>query len=287
MLTPLHAAMDFRADAGRLAMNAPNGDLTLWDTTGPGPARRSGRLRHRSRIVAAAWNPFAADSLVTAAHDGTVMTWQLSDNRPPEPGCRWVAGDAGPRHVGWVAPGRWVFSVTADGHASAWDMDDGTILGRGNITGGRPVVDAHRYGRSIVVVVSSGWARLWDPRREPDEWIRLTGEPVAACTWSDTLLVVAGRGGHAVYFDTDMRRLGTLPIPAEHLRALAVSDDGRLVTALAGGWLAATDPDGTVRWRIATGNPDITSVAIAGDVIAVGCGTARPALLSLATGEIR
>jgi hypothetical protein len=286
MLTPLHAAMAFRADAGRLAMNAPNGDLTLWDTTGPGPARRSGRLRHRSRIVAAAWNPFAADSLATAAHDGTVMTWQLADHRPPEPGGR-VAGSAGPRHVGWVAPGRWVFSVTAGGHASAWDMGDGTLLGRRDVTGGRTVVAAHRYGRSIVVVVSSGWARLWDPGREPDEWIRLTGEPVAACTWSETLLVVAGRDGHAVYFDTDLRRIGTLRMPAEQVRTLAVADDGRLVTAHAGGWLLATDPDGTVRWRTPTGHPDVTAVAVAGDVVAVGCGAARPALVTLATGEAR
>ncbi|XVU28178.1 WD40 repeat domain-containing protein [Actinoplanes sp. CA-054009] len=280
-----YGAMAFRPDAGRLAISAPSGELTLWDTADPTRPKAAGRLRQGRGIVAAAWNPAVTDMLATTSSDGSGAVWWLRDDRPPELFASWAALPERPRHVGWVAGGAWVFSMTANGGTSVWDVRSGACVGRVNVSGGRRVLAAHYRGEEVVVITDSGWARLWHPRRQPGEWIRLTARPVSACTWSTSQLVLAGADGRLDCFDADFQAVDAVPGAREPARALACSDDGRLFVSFGEDRAVAVGRDGSVRWKIPLDPAATRSVQIAGDLIAVSGRPLRPTLLALATGE--
>ncbi|MCO8274053.1 hypothetical protein M1L60_25975 [Actinoplanes sp. TRM 88003] len=282
MRTSPYGAIAFRPDARRLTVSAPNGELTLWDTADPARPQPAGRLRLGRGIVAAAWSPAATDMLATASADGSGALWRLRDDRPPEGVARWAALPDRPRHVGWVAGGAWVFSMTGSGRTSVWDVGSGACVGRAELTGGRPVVGAHYRGSEVVAVTDSGWARLWRPGRRPGEWVKLTDKPVSACTWSSTLLVVAGPDGQATCFDAEFRPAHRLRVARDRPRALACADDGRLVASFGDDQAVALDRDGSVRWVTSL---RARSLQIAGDLVATSGGLLRPTLLTLADGK--
>ncbi|MBB4692924.1 WD40 repeat domain-containing protein [Paractinoplanes abujensis] len=284
MRTSPYRAMTFRRDARRLTVSAPNGELTVWDTADPARPRRAGRLRLGRGIVAAAWNPAVADLLATASVDGTGAVWRLRDDRPPEGFASWAALPDRPQHVGWVAGGAWIYVMTGDGRTSVWDVGSGACVGLADLSGGRPVLAAHYRGDEVVVVTDSGWARAWHPKRRPGEWVRLTGKPVSACTWSSTLLVVAGVDGQATCFDAEFRSVQALRVARERPRALACAEDGRLVASCGDTWAVAVDRGGTVRWETTLHSMSARSIAVAGDLIAVCGPRPRPVLLALTTG---
>ena len=280
-----YAAMAFRSDARRLAISAPNGELALWDTTAPAYPERSGRLRMRHGIVAAAWNPAVADMLATTTSDGTVAVWRLQDDRLPECIASWAAPTDHPRFTGWVAQGRCLFSMDGAGHTAVWDVRTGDGIGQTDISGGRPVVAAHYRGDQVVAITATGWARVWRPGREPGDWIRLTDTAVRACAWSSRLLVIAGGDGRLACFDAGFQPVVGMRIVQERLSALACSDSGRLVASFDDGDVIAVDLDGTLRWETSVGAEPARSIAVAGDLVAVAGRSARPTLLALPNGN--
>ncbi|AGL16841.1 WD40 repeat domain-containing protein [Actinoplanes sp. N902-109] len=280
-----YAAMAFRADARRLASSTPNGELSLWDTTHPDRPQPVGRLTQgRGKIVAAAWSPVVPELLTTTSSDGTGALWWLPDDRAPSRVAAWTVSRARPRYTGWLDGGRWVFSMTADGHTSVWDPDSGTRVGQAEVTGGHPVVAAHCRGTEVVAVTSSGWARPWHPQREPGGWIDLSAVPVSACAWSSTLLAVGTDDGRVTCVDAGFEPVWDVRVGPARPVALACSDEGRVVALSAVGAAVAVDPDGRVQWRTAPGVAPAGSLAIAGDLVAVGGGPVKPVLLTLATG---
>ncbi|MBM2619728.1 hypothetical protein JIG36_29890 [Actinoplanes sp. LDG1-06] len=272
----------FRSDARRLALGALNGDLTLWDTTSPARPRRFGRLRQGRNIVTATWNPAASDLLATASTDGLVVIWRLPADQPAERLAQWAGPARRPAHAGWAANGRHVFSVTADGYATAWEVQRGRLIGQAAVTGGHPVAGAHCRGREIVVVTRNGWARVWDPGRPPEPWIRLTDAPVSTCTWSDRFLLVAGEKGHVAFFDAGFRELRTLRVGRSGPRAIACTDD-YLAALFPGGVTIAVDMRGELMWKTDFGLRNGGSIAVAEDLIAAGDST-RPLIGLIATG---
>jgi len=282
--TSPYGAIAFRPDARRLTVSAPNGELTLWDTSDPARPQPAGRLRTGRGIVAAEWSPSATDLLATVSNDGSGALWRLRDDSAPEGVARWAALPDRPRHVGWVAGGSWVFSMTGTGRTSVWDVGSGACVGRADLTGGRPVVGAHYRGSEVVAVTDTGWARLWRPGRRPGEWVRLTDRTVSACTWSSTVLVVAGLDGQAACFDAEFRPVHTLRVARERPRALACADDGRLVASSGDNQVVAVGRDGSVQWETYPRVPGAQAIRIAGDLVARSGGRPRPTLLALATG---
>ncbi|MDY7086155.1 MAG: hypothetical protein SYR96_13720 [Actinomycetota bacterium] len=280
-----YGVVAFRHDGRRLAMSAPNGELTLWDTTDPAYPQRAGRLRAGRGITAAEWNPAVPDLLATASADGTSAVWRVPPGGVPEQVAGWAALPERARHVGWVAGGSLVYSMTEHGRVTVWDVAGGYVTSRAEMSDRRPVVAAHYRAGEIVAVTDSGWARLWHPRRRPGEWVRLTDRPVGACTWSSTWLVVAGVDGQATCFDAEFQPVRTLRVARARPWAVACSDDGRLVASFGDNRVIAVDHDGAVGWETALHGPAARSVGIAGDLVALSGGQPRPVLLALLSGS--
>jgi hypothetical protein len=278
--------MAFRPDARRLAVSAPNGELTLWDTTDPARPGRAGRLRLGRGIVAAAWNPAVSDRLATASTDGTGAVWRVGDDRTPELLARWRALPDRPRHVGWVAGGTRVFVMTATGRTTVWEVAGGACVGQSDLSGGRPVVAAHYRRDEVVAVTGTGWARAWVPTRRPGEWVRLTGKPVSACAWSGAWLVAAGADGQAACFDAEFQPVHALRVARERPYALACPEDGRLIASCGDNWAVAVDRGGSVRWESYLAPSAARSIEVAGDLVAVSGDRPRPVILALADGAI-
>ncbi|WP_045741710.1 MULTISPECIES: WD40 repeat domain-containing protein [Actinoplanes] len=275
--------MAFRSDAQQLAVVTPNRMMTLWNTADPAEPRRLGRFRYGRGIYAAAWNPVAVSLLATASVDGMTTVWRFLDDRQPEQLAAWQSPVTA-QHIGWSPAGQWVFSVAPSGVASVWDMRSSYNVGQADLTGGRQVVAVYGVDDTIVVIAEDGWARWWSPRTRTGEWVRLTGAPVRACAHAGGLLVVTGVDGTLACFDARLDPAGELRVDHTQTYAVACTGDGRLVIAFGSGNVVAIGSDGDILWQLDAGPLTMVGVAIAGDLVAIGSGTARPYLVSLATG---
>ena len=115
----------FRSDGRRLATVAPDGELRVWDTALSRPPSMLTRIRPRRHIVAAAWNPEAANLLATLSAGGGVSVWRIVDDSPPQP--IWTTGTPMTRAttLTWLADGRHLACGTRYGDVSLWDTNWG------------------------------------------------------------------------------------------------------------------------------------------------------------------
>ncbi|GIE94142.1 WD40 repeat domain-containing protein [Paractinoplanes rishiriensis] len=276
--TGLATLTALRSDGRRLAATAPNGDLKVWDTTEPTKPHLLIRLTRRHRVIAATWNPTAADLLATLATDGSISVWRMVDDRPPQEMMRLLMPYGRSGKLAWFPDGRHIACATPDGVISAWDLVSGArqtqVLG----------------DRADCLTLFPGPDGLRAAYR--DGSIRQPGtrtrhiQPITAASWSTTgaLLAVAREDGSVEIRDESLRTRWTRAVSGGSPLLLAWYDDTAMVAADRGGrTLTAYDIAGRARWQ--TRLPGVpTGLSVAGDILAVGgCGFA-PWIVELGTG---
>jgi WD40 repeat protein len=245
------------------------------------------RIRPRRRIVAAAWNPQAANMLATLSAGGGVSVWHIEDDGPLRP--IWSAGEpiARATTLTWLSDGRHLACGTPYGDISLWDVSLGVcralVAGRSepclaiapSLEGGLRM--AFRDGLLCLLCL-----------RTPG-MVQPTGSipAITAASWSaaGTRLAVAGETGSIEILDA---RLDVLCMPDGSFGAgpiLCWAGETVLVVAdRTTSALAAIDPSGRVLWRGAAPGP-LTSMSIAGGMIALGGRRSAPLILDLERGE--
>jgi WD40 repeat protein len=273
----------FRADARRLALGSQNHELVLWDTSVPARPAVAGALRLGGGITAAAWNPAAAISLATVSVDGTMATWRILDDRPPQLIGSTPARRDRPVHIDWLEDGRQLFGTTASGRSMVWHTGGAPVQRRPPSAAGF-VVAAYEWAGAVLTVTHSGRLQMWDPVTGAEEVQRLPGR-VIACARSASLLAVAHDDGRIALFDRELRQVASLRSAGRAPGAMALSADGRtLVLAAADGTTVAVDLAGGRRWLHRSPQSVPAVLAVAGDVVAVVRDVSRPYLLNLHDG---
>jgi WD domain, G-beta repeat len=276
----LAALTVFRADGRRLATTGPNGDLKVWDTAEPRKPQLLVRLTRRHRVLAAAWNPTAADLIGTLATDATVSVWRVVDDRPPQELVRLALPSGRHGALTWLSDGRHIVCAGDDGLISLWDL----------VAGGR---DAEVLGdASPCLAVHAG------PEGElravhQDGTIRRPGErtmhlqPVTAAAWSlpGGSLAVARDYGSIEVRDASLRtrwarELGTTPLlPAWH------GDDAVVAADRSARTLTALDAVGRRLWQTRLAIQPASLAAAAG-LIAVSGHNYAPEIFELERGAL-
>jgi WD40 repeat protein len=277
----------FRADARRLAVGAPNGDLIIWDTAVAGKPTMLARLRHGRGIRGAAWNPAAVRLLATSSADGTAAIWHTVEDPHPQPIDNLPLWLDSPRHLGWLAGGRYLFCATGRGDVTVWHTQQPRLFRRAGLPVAASVVAACPTRSAITMITTGGLAYSWDPWRDAWRRMDLGGSQVTACAWSASSLAVAHHDGRIDVVDERLHPIGAVRI-REHgaPHTMAFSDDSRLlVTVFPDGTVAAFDCDGRPRWQNPPGAGRApVAVAVAGELVALAGSAGRPHILDITDG---
>ncbi|GLY99643.1 hypothetical protein [Actinoplanes sp. NBRC 103695] len=272
-----------RADASRLAAGSPDRDLVLWDTSALNVPDRTSRIRHGGGIVAAAWNPAAVALLATISADGSVATWRILDDRPPQTIVAMPILRDRPYHLAWLSGGKHLVSTTMSGRSRVWDADGRQLAVRGRTIGGL-VLATHAWDGAVVVVSHLGHVDVWDPATQLTGTHFLPGR-VVATAHSRALLAVSYQDGRIALLDRDLVRIGVIE-PGAPAVSLALSEDsGALVVATADGSIAALDASRTVLWRRRVARTAPAGLAVASGLVAVISDEGGVTLLTLERGS--
>lgn len=277
----------FRSDARRLAVGAPNGDLTIWDTALAHCPTLISRIRRGRGIRAVAWNPAAARLLATSSADRTATIWQTVDDRPPRPVTDAPLHLDDPHHLGWLADGQYLFCVARQGRTTIWHSQDPRQFRQSQGPDRGAVIAAYPTPATIMTVTADGWACSWDPWQDRWQASRLGGAPILACARSGSLVALARPDGLIDIVDQGLRLMGTVRIrDGDAPQSMAMSEDGDVLVALyRDGTMIACESTGGVRWRIPP-EPDraATAVDVAGGLVALGGQAARPQIVDIEAG---
>ena len=272
-----------RADASRLACGSPDRDLVLWDTSAPNGPTRTSRIRHGGGIVAAAWNPAAVALLATISADGSVATWRILDDRPPQTIVAIPQPRDRPHHLAWLSGGKHLVSTTMSGRSRVWDADGNQLAVRGRTIGGL-VLATHAWDGAVVVVSHLGHVDVWDPATQLTGAQFLPGR-VVATAHSRALLALSYDDGQIALLDRDLDQIGVIE-PGAPAVGLALSEDSRaLVVASADGSIAAIDPRRKVLWRRRVAEKAPAGLAAASGTVAVIDDDGGVTLLTLDQGS--
>lgn len=285
---PAGQVVSFRADGRRLATIAPDGELRVWDTALSRAPFLLTRIGPRRRIVAAAWNPEAANLLATLSAGGGVSVWRIVDDGPPQP--IWTI-DTPMTHattLTWLSDGRHLACGTPYGDTSLWDTSWGVC--RTAVTGrSEPclAISASLDGGLRMAFRDGLLCRLF--ARTP-EVAQLIGSipAITAAAWSadGTKLAVAGDSGTIEMLDG---RLDVLCVPDDSFGVgpvLCWAGESVLVVAdRSTSTIAAVDAAGRTLWRTAVPRFP-TSVSIAGGMIALSGRRTAPFIIGLDRGDV-
>lgn len=268
MSTARAIPLAFRADASRLALGSSDRDLILWDTSSTRRPFRTGTLRRGGGITAAAWNPAAVALLATVSADGSIATWRVPDDRPPQLTAAMGVVRDRPQHLAWLSGGKELFSTTALGRTTVWDTDGTPRAFRRRTIKGL-VLAAFGWEGAALLVSHDGHLELWDPATQLTRARDLRGRIVAAAH-SGRLLAVAFEDGRIEIIGPDLDRVAMIPLGPPAPVVLSFAEDSRaLVLAGADGSLAALGADHHVWWMRRGGGTAPAALAVSSGLIAV------------------
>jgi WD40 repeat protein len=278
-MTGLAALTAFRSDGRRLATTGANGDLKVWDTTDPRQPLLLMRLTRRHRVVAAAWNPTAADLLATLSTDGSISVWRMVDDRPPQEMLRLRLPYGRSGTLAWLPDGRHIACAGSDGVISAWDLVSGArqtqVLGDSSLCLSLyPAPDG-----VLRSVYRDGSVRQSGTRTRHIQ-------PVTAASWSCTggWLAVARDDGSVEVRDESLRTRWARAVTSTGASLLAWYGDAAIVVAdRAGRTLTALDTLGRVLWRNRLAAVP-TALSVAGEIVAIGGHSYAPWIVELGAG---
>ncbi|HET6534304.1 MAG TPA: WD40 repeat domain-containing protein [Actinoplanes sp.] len=283
---PAGAAV-FRSDGRRLASIGPDGELRLWDTTWPRRTSVVTRLRRRRRVLAAAWNPRAANLLAAVSVGGGLAVWRLLDDRPLQ--LVWAADQslAAADGVAWLDDGRHLVCTTRYGEARVWDT--GTGVCRSRVPGRREACLAMTTGPGDVLTLAFRDGLVTTIRLRENGVRPAAGRvpPIAAAAWSPSgaLLGVAAVGGAVGLLDRRLRLICAADVSVGAPPVLGWAGESLLVVAdHAAGALTAVETSGRIRWRTPVARR-LTTLSAGGELIALGGGSIVPLIVDAGTGE--
>ena len=232
-VTDVDLSLDGRALA---TCDGGNGHVRIWDLAADS---RMGHWPGQSGTVNGAAVSADGSTFVTGAAAGIVSTWQAGLAKPAQEfriGDRLYA-------LAVSESGRWLATVALGGTGAVWDLRDRRrVADLPNGVSSRAIVVSDT-ARRVYLGESNGTLRMW-------KWSEGTVSAPAVMTSRDTevLAIVAGRQrlfvshGNRVIVVRDLetgRELGKLPSSSSAPFSLAVSPDGRWLTA--GTWLGNID----------------------------------------------
>lgn len=276
----------FRSDGRRLATTSPNGDLKLWDTTVPGQPALLMRLTDRHRIVAAAWNPTAADLLATLSTDASVTIWRMVDDRPPLEVLNRPLPLGRTGRLAWLPDGRHLGCASDDGAIHSLDVESGRRRTERDPDAAACVSFAAGTDDMFRGVYRDGTVRLMGPREDPGPPRRGRIPPVSAAAWSacGSRLAVSLPDGTVELRDESLSRhwsregaAGAAPMLTWH------GDAGIVLADPAARRLTALDVYGRTLWDAPLATAP-TALAAANGIVAVGGCWFRPQLFDVRTG---
>ena len=280
--------MTFRADGRRLATIGPDGELRVWDTALSRPPALLTRIRQRRRIVAAAWNPEAANLLATLSGGGVLTVWRIVDDSPPQ--STWTVGTpmTHATTLAWLSDGRHLACGTGYGDISLWDTDWGVC--RTQVGGRREpcLAISPTLSGGLRIAFRDGLLCLFSARTPGVVQLIGSVPAITAAAWSaaGTRLAVAGDTGSIEILDGRLDVLcvadgsfGVRPVLSWAGDAVLVVADRTTST------LAAIDPSGRTLWRGAVPRFP-TSLSVAGGMIALGGRRSAPFIVGLERGDV-
>ena len=272
----------FRADGRRLAIASYDRGLLVQDTSDPSRPHLLTEIAHRSPVLAAAFDPAAADLLATGTADGSAVVWRVVDGRPPHAMKVLGGHPAAVTGVHWMPDGQHLLCRLADGRAAVWQAFGETWLGT--------VDDCVRLdvssGGLIATVGADGMVAVRDLARDPMPTATRAARAVEACAWSPDggTLALARRDGAIELRNVHLDLIRTVRPTDAPLRAVTWASDGaHLIAGAYDGTLLAVDATRTI-WRHTDPAVRPQSLAVGGPVLATASFGSRPCLIDTATG---
>ncbi|MGE0706405.1 MAG: WD40 repeat domain-containing serine/threonine-protein kinase [Planctomycetota bacterium] len=237
----------FAPDGGSLVSTGTDGTATWWSLEG----RERGRLRHRSRVVAAAFLG-AAEVMTVGMEEHLLRRWDLARAKAtPE-----APGHSSTVNALAVAPdGRRLLSVGWDGTLCVWDTAEGALRGVGRAwEPERAPLVVHSGLKSLLLLDQrtalsggeDGQARRWDLDALSQTQLATSPGPISALDRAQSgAVVLADQRGFLGLLGADLRR-SLAPLPVEENEWIL---GARFVPESASDVVTATASRGLRRWR--------------------------------------
>jgi WD40 repeat protein len=284
----------FAPDGGSLVTGAVDETARIWDLR---TARTTAELRGHDGLVLGVAFERDGKTVVTGGSDRAIRSWAVSAD--PVRVVRTEANGLRVNDVAFDPSGSRVVSAGKDGKARIWQARSGRML---SVLphGAKPDdwVESARFdstGRVVATAGDDGAVRVWDGRAL-QRVLRLPGgrEAFDVAISPDGSEMLAGGAGGMAHVWRSGKLAGTLRTPAESVRGVAFSPDGKLLAVGGGGairiWRAGSygrpaivlrDPSGAAEnevWSVAF-SPD-------GERIAAGNWSGAWTVWDVATREI-
>jgi len=269
-------SLAFAPDGGSLVTGAVDETARIWDLR---TARTTAELRGHDGLVLGATFERDGKTVVTGGSDRAIRSWAVAAD--PVRLVRIEANGLRVNDVAFDPSGTRIVSGGKDGKARIWQTGSGRLLSVLPHGAKRDDwVESARFdstGRVVATAGDDGVVRVWDGKALR-RVLRLPGgrEAYDAEISPDGREVLAGGAGGAAHVWRSGKLVGTLRTPAESVRGVAFSPDGRLIALGSGGtvriWHAGSfgrpaivlrDPSGAAEnevWSVAF-SPDGKRVA--------------------------
>ncbi|WP_433304410.1 WD40 repeat domain-containing protein [Actinoplanes sp. CA-030573] len=263
------AAVALRDGARRLVSCSRDATAVVWDTEHPARPSAIAVLPHPAAVTGAAWNPVAADLLVTAGGDGTATVWRIVGDRPVQRYRNLRGHGGGLIAVEWLPDGRHLLGHGDDGRLVVWNATTGERL--------RELRDCARFAVSadgrLAVVRRDGLVTAGETTGDLQSIGRRPAKGVQACAWSPdgSTLALAREDGIVELCSPTLEPVRTVRTGQAALRTVAWSPDGAILVV--GSYtrsVQAFDTDSNQRWSHTDATMWPASLAVRGDAVAVG-----------------